>query len=432
MTKYAARPSGTPSSLSGASQEVPVPTQTNLETVQQQAMQAIAAVWERSRGSVMARVGVLEMASLAFQHKLFSEDDRLQTMRDVHQLAGSLGTFGFAEGSRIAFEIERLLDAADHPDLEQGRRFAALVAELRAVLESGSVGPSAAARPDAEPIRHQAIDSDVEPSDPSAVAAPAADVREQISPRHDVTPRDPTPASQGAEQRPDPSGQIPLAPEPPRAAASTQATPVEQIAPAPRETHEAAPEAAHTELSAGGGDQEPEQARISATRLLAVDDDPLILELLQALLEPSGMDVTTLNDPLRFEDVLNDISPDLLVLDVDMPGMTGIDLCRLARSNPRWSDVPVIFLTARTDAATVKTIFAVGGDDYITKPIVGPELLARIAIRAERDPLLPRVMMHLYQQRVRSELLATHAEERPGWRRLLAFGQNALARAVRR
>src|SRR4028119_1625832 len=75
---------------------------TDTDARQREASLAIAAVWDRSRDAVMARLAVLELASLAFQHGVFDHDDRRHTTREAHKLVGSLGTFGFAEGSRLA------------------------------------------------------------------------------------------------------------------------------------------------------------------------------------------------------------------------------------------------------------------------------------------------------------------------------------------
>ncbi len=125
-----------------------------------------------------------------------------------------------------------------------------------------------------------------------------------------------------------------------------------------------------------------------AARLLLVDDDPLILQGLQELLLPWGFEVHTLSQPEQFTAVLNQVIPDLLVLDVEMPTISGVDLCQQIRSNPTWSALPVLFLTARYDPKTIHHIFATGADDYIRKPIVGPELVTRILNRLERSRLL--------------------------------------------
>jgi len=74
-------------------------------------------------------------------------------------------------------------------------------------------------------------------------------------------------------------------------------------------------------------------------------------------------------------------------LDVEMPQLNGIELCQVVRNDPHWSRLPVLFLSAHTDADTLNQVFAAGADDYVSKPIVGPEL-ARIFNRLERSRLL--------------------------------------------
>jgi diguanylate cyclase (GGDEF)-like protein len=124
--------------------------------------------------------------------------------------------------------------------------------------------------------------------------------------------------------------------------------------------------------------------RLAATRVLIVDDDPAVLDAMSTLLQRHDLDVSTLSDPLRFWETLEQVAPELLILDVDMPHVNGPELCRTVRNDPRWSGLAVIFATARTDAATVEEVFDSGADDYIPKPIVGPELVNRVANRLER------------------------------------------------
>jgi diguanylate cyclase (GGDEF)-like protein len=73
-----------------------------------------------------------------------------------------------------------------------------------------------------------------------------------------------------------------------------------------------------------------------------------------------------------------------VLLDVDMPSVTGLELCRVLRNDPRWATVPVLVLTARRDTASIEQIFAAGADDYLAKPVVGTELLTRVRNRVER------------------------------------------------
>jgi diguanylate cyclase (GGDEF)-like protein len=123
--------------------------------------------------------------------------------------------------------------------------------------------------------------------------------------------------------------------------------------------------------------------RLTATRVLVVDDDPVVLDTVRAVLNPH-LEVFTLADPLRFWETLEEVEPELLVLDVDMPDVNGLELCRTVRNDPRWGGIAVIFATAATDVETVELAFGAGADDYIAKPIVGPELLARVSNRLER------------------------------------------------
>ncbi|MBI4780751.1 MAG: response regulator [Oscillatoriophycideae cyanobacterium NC_groundwater_1537_Pr4_S-0.65um_50_18] len=122
--------------------------------------------------------------------------------------------------------------------------------------------------------------------------------------------------------------------------------------------------------------------------VLAVDDDPIILATLKQLLEPWGMCLAGIDNPLQFWTVLSAINPDLLILDVEMPHMNGAALCQAIRANPTWQSLPIVFLTAHQDSATVQQIFAAGADDYVVKPIVGQELLSRLTQRLERLRLL--------------------------------------------
>lgn len=118
--------------------------------------------------------------------------------------------------------------------------------------------------------------------------------------------------------------------------------------------------------------------------ILAIDDDPLILAVLQTVLKPWGFRVTTLDDPQRFWEMLTTASPDLVILDSEMPKIDGIKLCSTLRNDTLWGWLPVLFLTAKTDAATIHQIFESGADDYVSKPIVAPELVARICNRLKR------------------------------------------------
>lgn len=126
------------------------------------------------------------------------------------------------------------------------------------------------------------------------------------------------------------------------------------------------------------------QTKHSEAKVLILDDDPVILAQLSALLTPWGLKVTTLEEPARFWEMLNATSPDLIVLDLELPLLSGLDLCKIVRQDSCWGDLPILVVTAHTDAESLQKAFAAGADDFITKPVLGPELVTRVLSRIER------------------------------------------------
>jgi two-component system OmpR family response regulator len=111
-------------------------------------------------------------------------------------------------------------------------------------------------------------------------------------------------------------------------------------------------------------------------RLLVVDDEPNILELLSASLRFAGFDVATATNGTDALDVARTYRPDLLVLDVMMPGMDGFEVVRQLRGGGERT--PVLFLTARDATDDKVTGLTLGGDDYVTKPFSLEEVIARV------------------------------------------------------
>ncbi|HXL85607.1 MAG TPA: response regulator [Gemmatimonadaceae bacterium] len=134
-----------------------------------------------------------------------------------------------------------------------------------------------------------------------------------------------------------------------------------------------------------------EDAAIQGARILVVDDEPAISAGLTTLLGRRGMVVTGINDPLQFWKIVTEVEPGLILLDLEMPKMSGTELCRAIRSDRRWSELPVVFLTGHTDPDSVRRVFAAGADDYVGKPFVPAELIMRIesrltGVKARRGP----------------------------------------------
>lgn len=122
----------------------------------------------------------------------------------------------------------------------------------------------------------------------------------------------------------------------------------------------------------------------STTKVMVVDDDLDWLRALPKLLQPWGLKVTTLADPQQFWLVLQVVQPDVLILDVKMPEINGLELCQVLRSDPHWQHLPILFLSATNDLFSQQAAFSVGADDYLCKPIGGGELAQRIRHRLAR------------------------------------------------
>jgi DNA-binding response OmpR family regulator len=123
----------------------------------------------------------------------------------------------------------------------------------------------------------------------------------------------------------------------------------------------------------------------SVARVLVVDDDLDVLHAVKDLLEPWGLQVTELNQPQQFLPLLNATMPDLLIVDLEMPDFSGIDLCQVVRNDLYWGNLPILVLTTSKDAETISQVFAAGADDFVNKPILGPELVTRTIGRIERQ-----------------------------------------------
>ena len=118
--------------------------------------------------------------------------------------------------------------------------------------------------------------------------------------------------------------------------------------------------------------------------VLAIDDDVTVLHCLQALLKPFGVEIVSLDSADLLWQTLETVQPDLILLDVQMPRVTGLEVCQAIRTSDRWRWLPIIFLTICEDLDTQSRGFELGGDDYLVKPIVPSVLATRILNRIAR------------------------------------------------
>ncbi len=120
-----------------------------------------------------------------------------------------------------------------------------------------------------------------------------------------------------------------------------------------------------------------------AERVLVVDDETQITRVLRAALSAQGYDVRAANDPVEALRIFEDWAPDLVITDLMMPGMTGVDLCRAIR---RKSKAPILVLSVREQERAKVEALDAGADDYVTKPFSTQELLARVRAHLRRAP----------------------------------------------
>jgi two-component system phosphate regulon response regulator PhoB len=155
-----------------------------------------------------------------------------------------------------------------------------------------------------------------------------------------------------------------------------------------------------------------------AVNILLVEDEPGIQQLLKINLAQAGWQITVADDAERALVSLRTALPDLILLDWMLPGMSGIELCRLLRSDERYRAIPVIMLTARAEEGDKVCGLDTGADDYITKPFSPRELVSRIkAVLRRRAP-------HAVDEQVRiGDLCLDPASHRVlGGTRTLALG----------
>jgi two-component system, OmpR family, alkaline phosphatase synthesis response regulator PhoP len=120
-------------------------------------------------------------------------------------------------------------------------------------------------------------------------------------------------------------------------------------------------------------------------KVLVVDDEEPILELLKYNLEKQGYDVRTAIDGQVAVDIARKFHPDLVLLDIMMPKMDGVEACRQIRAMPELVNTFIVFLTARAEEYSEVAAFDVGADDYILKPIKPRALMSRISALFRRD-----------------------------------------------
>jgi diguanylate cyclase (GGDEF)-like protein len=371
---------------------------TKKEQTQPQISSSLAALWERFKPQYVSRITVLESATKSLVAGTLTQELRQQALGEAHLLVGSLASFGFAEASRLCREIEQIFrDGVKFS--EELEHLKQLVVALRQELEQ----PTATSEPPAEDqvtvkqqLRMLIVDDDVQLGEQlikeatiwgiqALIATNISQARDAIARKcPDVVLLDL--CFDGLAQ----NGLNLLA----ELTTRNQNLPVlvftaledfanrVKVARHGVQTFLSKPALPASVLAAVT--QVLQQSLIVQAKILVVDDDPQMLDILRTILAPWGFILTLLDDPQNFWTTLEATNPDLLILDIEMPNLNGIDLCRVVRNDPHWSELPVLFLSAHRDIETVNGVFVAGADDYVSKPVLGPELIARVLNRLER------------------------------------------------
>lgn len=368
---------------------------------------AIGQVWERFKERIADRVTAIEQANQALESGELPPELHAKAKQEAHKLAGSLGTFGLTEGSVIARQVEQLLQSPTL-DASQSGDLTALVQALRSQIDQA---PIESDRQGGSPLNDlpvllmiegdqelsqqieievkgwgiKVVNSDSISSARTAIADLRPDAVLLDLSTEDTLTINPNNKEEGLTLLSELANGFPPLP----VFVVTDQSRVED----------------RLEVARLGGRaflQKPvrpaqiieavlqvlQGVQTTEAKIMVVDDDPQILSLVKHFLEPWGMKTVALSNAQGFWETLEMSSPDLLILDIELPHLNGIELCQVVRNDPRWNSLPVLFLTAHTGPDIVHQVFAAGADDYISKPIVGPELVTRILNRLERIQLL--------------------------------------------
>jgi diguanylate cyclase (GGDEF)-like protein len=131
-------------------------------------------------------------------------------------------------------------------------------------------------------------------------------------------------------------------------------------------------------------DELTNQQKPEPYRILIVDDESAISDYHAIILQEAGMVTYQVGEPSRILDVLRDFRPDMVLMDMYMPDCNGRDLAKLIRQVPDHVGLPIVYLSSETDKQKQFTAMRIGADGFLTKPVVPAELVAAVAIRAER------------------------------------------------
>lgn len=357
---------------------------------------AIDKVLERFRGVFHQQVAVLSQAKNALVAGNLEPELKQAAKHEAHKLAGSMASFGYPEGSKLARSAEHLL-INDRPFTpEEITRFSELITALQ--QELGKPQNKLMAAPVTTVLSHRVlvIDDDAALTERLKAESAAWGLRLKIATNlaaarsrlamsmPDVIVLDLS--FSGTEE----DGLMLLqelnerSPNVPVIVLTGRDSLGDRLAVSRLGAKQFLHKPATTEQIFRAISRILPKTQGLQAKVLIVDDDEAVLAHLSALLTPWGVEVITLTEPEQFWQMLVTSSPNLVILDLEMPQVSGLELCQVVRQDVQWGDLPILVVTAHTDADSLSQAFAAGADDFITKPVLGPELVTRVLSRIER------------------------------------------------
>ena len=359
-------------------------------------------VLERFRGSFNQQIAVLDEAKTALLAGNLGTELQQAAKHEAHKLAGSLGSFGYPEGSRLARSAEHLLIKYRSFTAEEITDFSELVTGLQQELAKTPITSTAV------PVftiltfnyRVLVVDDDAALTERLKVESEAWGFRMKIAPNitaarsrlalsmPDVMLLDLSFAETEEDGLTLLRGLTGRSPTLPVIVFTGRDSLADRLAVSRLGAKQFLHKPATTEQIFRAIARVLPSPKTSEAKVLIVDDDPVMLVKLSALLTPWGLEVTNLKEPQQFWEVLISTEPDLVVLDLEMPIVSGLELCQVVRQDIQWENLPILVVTAHTAPESLQQAFAAGADDFITKPVLGPELVTRVLSRIKRTRTL--------------------------------------------
>ena len=358
---------------------------------------AIDKVLERFRGVFDQQIALLEQAKTALLAGNLEAELQQRAKNEAHKLAGSMASFGYPEGSKLARSAEHLLMKDQPFSAEEITRVSEMVTALQQELAKPPVTLTTSPVPTILSHRVLVVDDDTALTERLQAESETWGLRIKIAPNLTAA------RSRLALSMPDvmlldlsfseteEDGLTLLrelnsrSPNLPIIVFTGRDSLADRLAVSRLGAKQFLHKPATTEQIFRAISRVLPNPKTSEAKILIVDDDSVMLAKLSALLTPWGLDVTTLVEPQRFWEVLISTVPDLVLLDLEMPLVNGLELCQVVRQDVQWGDLPILVVTAHTDPESLQQAFAAGADDFITKPVLGPELVSRVLSRINRN-----------------------------------------------